>query len=76
MIVSMIGTTRNLFLGSGLAYAVQKEDYLHIPVIVLFPSVYVGYHSYMNKDIMAKWIATKWMGCLEPLGRGATSVDG
>jgi len=46
----MFGPTRNLLLGAGLCYAVKKEQYTHLPLIFLFPSVYAGYHLYENKE--------------------------
>jgi hypothetical protein len=52
----VFGTTRNVLLGSGLAYAVQNEFYLHVPVIVIFPSIYAGYQMYSNKENIISWI--------------------
>jgi hypothetical protein len=52
----VFGTTRNVLLGGGLAYAMQNEFYLHIPVIVIFPSIYTGYQMYSNKDNIISWI--------------------
>jgi len=52
------GTVRNLFLGASLCFAVQKERYTHLPVIVLFPSIYAGYNLFENKDDVVKWIKT------------------
>jgi len=46
----MFGPTRNLLLGAGLCYAVKKEQYTHLPLILLFPSIYAGYHLYENKE--------------------------
>lgn len=46
----ILGPTRNLLLGAGLCYALKKQEYVHIPLIVLFPSVYAGYHLYENKE--------------------------
>jgi len=50
----MVGPTRNILLGAGLCYAIKQEYYLHIPLIVVFPSVYVGYHMYENKEQLIK----------------------
>jgi len=44
------GFSRNLILGAGLAYTVQNQNYSHIPLIILFPSIYAGYNLYENKD--------------------------
>ena len=52
----VVGTTRNVLLGSGLAYAMQNEFYLHVPVIVIFPSIYAGYQMYSNKENIISWI--------------------
>jgi len=52
----VFGTTRNLILGAGLCYAVKKEEYSHIPVIVLFPSIYAGFQLFLEKDNVKKWI--------------------
>jgi hypothetical protein len=52
----VFGTTRNLVLGACLCYAVKKEEYLHIPVIVVFPSIYAGFQLFSQKDIVRKWI--------------------
>ncbi len=46
----MLGPMRNLLLGAGLSYAWNKEQYVHVPAIILFPSVYAGYHLYENKE--------------------------
>ena len=52
----VVGSTRNILLGSGLAYAMQNEFYLHVPVIVIFPSIYAGYQMYSNKNDIISWI--------------------
>jgi hypothetical protein len=44
------GFTRNLICGAGLAYTVENKNYSHIPLVILFPSIYVGYNLYDNKD--------------------------
>ena len=44
------GIMRNIILGAGLAYAVEQEKYTHIPLVILFPTAYAGYHAYMNRD--------------------------
>ena len=50
---------RSLLLGAGLCYAIGEEKYLHLPVTVVFPSVYAGYQLYKNKDAVAEWTRTK-----------------
>ncbi len=52
----IFGTTRNILLGAGLSFAVQKENYIHIPLIFLTPSIYAGYHLYENKGEVIKLI--------------------
>jgi len=55
----VFGTTRNLILGAGLCYAVKKEEYLHIPVIVLFPSIYAGFQLFSQKDMVKGWLKSQ-----------------
>jgi hypothetical protein len=52
----MFGPTRNILLGMSLAYAYEKEKYLHFPIILLFPSIYAGYHIYKNKESIKEWL--------------------
>ena len=52
----VIGSTRNILLGGSLSYAIEKENYYHIPLIVFFPSVYTGYQAYKNKNDIVKWL--------------------
>jgi hypothetical protein len=52
----IFGSTRNILLGSGLCYAIEKKEYSHIPIIILFPSIYVGYNLYDNKEKVLKWV--------------------
>ena len=51
----MFGPTRNILMGMSLAYASQKETYLHYPIIFFFPSIYTGYHIYKNKENIRNW---------------------
>lgn len=41
---------RSLLLGAGFAYAINEEKYHHVPLTLVFPSVYAGYQSYKNRD--------------------------
>jgi hypothetical protein len=50
------GTPRNMLLGAGLYYAVEHEKYEHIPIVVICPSVYAGYHLYKHRDDAAEWL--------------------
>jgi hypothetical protein len=34
-----------LVLGAGLYYAISNEKYTHIPLVVIMPNVYAGYHG-------------------------------
>jgi hypothetical protein len=43
---------RNILLGAGLAYCIQQENYYHIPLVIIFPSVYAGYHTFKNQDTL------------------------
>ena len=49
-------TTRSFILGAGLYYSVSIEKYWHIPLVILFPSAYAGYHTFKNKDAVRKYI--------------------
>ena len=50
------GHVRSLLIGAGLAYAVEKESFTHVPIVILFPTVYTGYHAYTNKESISQWI--------------------
>lgn len=52
----LTGTLRHLLLGAGLHYSIEREEYTHIPLILLFPSIYAGYHAHRNKDLLLDWI--------------------
>ena len=52
----VFGTWRNVLLGIGLSYAIEREEYTHIPLIITFPSIYAGYHAHRNKDVLLDWI--------------------
>ena len=47
------GVISNLFAGMGMSYAIygnEKPKYLQVPIAYMFPSMYVGYHSYKNRQ--------------------------
>ena len=47
---------RNILLGAGFAYCIEKEKYYQIPIAFFFPSAYAGYHAYKNReDILEKF---------------------
>lgn len=48
--IHVTGAFRNILLGGGLCYSIEKEKYWHIPIILLSPSIYAGYNLYNNKD--------------------------
>jgi hypothetical protein len=62
----LFGTPRNILLGAGLSYAIEREEYTHLPLIFFFPSIYAGYHAHRNKDVMMDWIIES----KKKLGRG------
>ena len=39
----------NMLIGGGLCYAMENEKYFHIPIIILFPSIFTGYNIYKNR---------------------------
>ena len=49
-------------MGGGLAYSIQQETYDHIPLVLIFPSVYTGYQVFSNRDAIAAWIRKKTIG--------------
>ena len=40
-----------VFIGIGISHAIEKEKYSHLPIALLFPGIYIGYHSYKNRHI-------------------------
>ncbi len=58
---------RNVLLGGGMAFAISEEKYLHAPVAVVFPSIYVGYMGYKHRDRMASYARSL------QAGKGATT---
>ena len=55
----IFGTIRNILLGAGMSYAINKEKYTHIPIIFLAPSIYAGYHLYENKEAVKSFLEGK-----------------
>ena len=49
-------TLRNVLLGASLCHAVEQKEYHHIPIIVVFPSVYSGYHLFANRSEVKVWL--------------------
>ena len=54
-----IGVVRNVLLGASLCYAIEKENYWHLPVVFVFPSIYSGYQIFQNRDAIVKWAQSK-----------------
>jgi hypothetical protein len=52
----VMGSTRNILLGGGLAYSVEQRKYHHIPIIFFVPSIYAGYQAFSNRDPIAAWV--------------------
>jgi hypothetical protein len=52
--VKVYTTLRSVLCGAGLAYALNEEEYLHLPVIIVFPSVYAGYQCYKNRETLTR----------------------
>jgi hypothetical protein len=50
---------RSILAGAGFAYAIEKENYIHLPVVLVFPAVYAGYHLYKNKNDLINLIKNK-----------------
>jgi hypothetical protein len=48
--ISVTNFVTSLFMGGGLCYTFEQKKYWHIPLVVLFPSVYTGYHLFKNHD--------------------------
>ena len=46
----------SFLLGSGLSYVIQTEKYWHIPLVLICPTAYTGYHVYKNKDSITQYI--------------------
>ena len=53
---AFVRASNGVLLGAGLCFAIQTENYLHIPLVVLFPPIYAGYHAYKNKDAIVDTI--------------------
>ena len=47
---------RNVMCGIGLAFAIEKEKYWHLPVAFIFPSVYCGYQGYKNRAAISGFL--------------------
>ena len=54
--IQHFGALRNVLLGAGLAYAIGEGKYHHTPIAFVFPSIYVGYQSYKNREAITGFI--------------------
>ena len=52
----VVGSARNIFLGANLCHAMENENYTHIPIILVLPSIYTGYNTYKNKDTIINYL--------------------
>jgi hypothetical protein len=52
-------TAAMFFLGGGLCYVIEKKKYTHLPVVILFPSIYCGYNIYKNRSQITDFITRK-----------------
>lgn len=52
----IFGTTRNILLGAGLCFAIENKKYWEVPVAFIFPSIYVGYQSFKNRDNIISYV--------------------
>ena len=41
-------------MGFSFAYAVEKKKYIHLPIILFFPTIYTGYQVFKNRDSIFK----------------------
>lgn len=44
---SMINT---FFMGIGFCYSIENKEYYDLPAVIIFPTAYMGYIMYKNKD--------------------------
>jgi hypothetical protein len=47
--------SRSFILGAGLYYSISLEKYWHVPLVILFPSAYAGYHTFKNREAVKKF---------------------
>lgn len=50
------GSIRNVLLGAGICYAIEQENYSHLPLIFFFPSIYSGYHLFKKREEVKSWL--------------------
>ena len=50
------GSLRNVFIGAGISYAIEQENYIEIPLICIIPSIYSGYHLFKRREEVQTWL--------------------
>jgi hypothetical protein len=55
-IQNILGTTRNILVGTNISYVVENKKYIEISIILFFPSIYSGYHLYKNREAIVEWL--------------------
>ena len=48
------GVVSNLLVGAGVGYALERKAYKELPLPILIPSAYAGYHLYKYRAIWAE----------------------
>lgn len=46
---------RNVIMGAGLSYAWGQDKYLHIPLILVTPGLYAGYHMFTGCELVREF---------------------
>lgn len=46
-------------MGVGMAWAVQREKYWHLPFIFLWASPYAGYQTFAHRETIVEWARKK-----------------
>ena len=49
------GTSRAIFFGSGLAYAIERNQWNQVPFVFLSPFGYASYHVTINHKEVMNW---------------------
>ena len=55
----MMGPTRAFLAGAGLCYTVEKKPLYYLPLPLLFPSAYAGYHMFQKKEEVVVWLGSQ-----------------
>ncbi len=57
--VNHFGFVRNFAMGVGMAWAVQREKYWHLPFIFIWASPYAGYQTFAHREKVVEWVRAK-----------------